>query len=175
MTESAFTPAWLRGKGFLGFSTIEDIRFRRSTVSVLPGVYVAYRQHLDEIEFLDKSTGGWFKGRDPSVRIEKLRGKWIDEAHVLYIGKAEAGSARARGISVRLDEYLRFGQGQPIGHWGGRYLWQLAGADQLLFCWKPCPDPSDQETRLLELFRNEYGALPFANLKGGSRRSSQAI
>jgi len=100
--------------------------------------------------------------------------KWIDEAHVLYIGKADAGSASARGISVRLDEYLRFGQGEPIGHWGGRYLWQLAGTDQLLVCWKPCPDPSDEETRLLDLFRSEYGTLPFANLKGGSRLSRPA-
>ncbi len=100
---------------------------------------------------------------------------YIDEAHVLYIGKADAGRAGARGIRVRLDEYLRFGQGEPIGHWGGRYLWQLAGTDQLLVCWKPCPVPPEEETGLLDLFRGEYGALPFANLKGGSRRSRQAL
>jgi len=63
----AFTPAWLREDGFVGFSSIEDIRFHRSTVSVLPGVYVVFREHLNPVEFLDKSTGGWFKGRDPSV------------------------------------------------------------------------------------------------------------
>lgn len=173
MSGCVFALAWLQEDGFVGFSSIEDIRFRRSTVSVLPGVYVVYREHLDPVEFLEKSTGGWFKGRDPSVSIDKLKAKWIDEAHVLYIGKADAGSTGARGIRVRFGEYLRFGQGEPIGHWGGRYLWQLAGADQLLVCWKPCSHPSDEETRLLDLFRRQHGVLPFANLKGGSRPSRQ--
>ena len=97
-------------------------------------MYVVYREHLNSVEFLDKNTGGWFKGRDPSVPIDRLKARWIDEAHVLYIGKADAGRAGARGIRVRLGEYLRFGQGEPIGHRGGRYLWQLAGTDQLFVC-----------------------------------------
>ncbi len=64
---------------------------------------------------------GWWRARlgDPSVSIEKLQAKWIDEALVLYVGKADAGKTGMRGIRVRLDEYLRFGQGEPIGHWGG--------------------------------------------------------
>lgn len=110
------------------------------------------RHHLNPIEFLDKSTGGWFKGRDPSVPIDRLKAKWIDEAHVLCIGKADPGRTSARGIRVRLDEYLRFGQGEPVGHWGGRYMWQLVDADQLLVCWKPCAHPPDEETRLPDLF-----------------------
>lgn len=124
---------------------------------------------MDRIQFLGTSPGGWFKGRDPSVPINKLMKKWIEDANVLYIGKADAGRTGTRGISVRLDEYLRFGQGEPIGHWGGRYIWQLSASDQLFVCWKACSHPSDEETRLLNLFRKEYGVLPFANLKGGSR------
>ena len=65
-------------------------------------MYVVYREHLNSVEFLDKNTGGWFKGRDPSVPIDRLKARWIDEAHVLYIGKADAGRAGARGIRVRL-------------------------------------------------------------------------
>ena len=170
MIDGGFTPSALRNAGFAGFRSIEEIRRDPSIVSALPGVYVVYRDRLDEPQFLHKSTGGWFKGRDPSVSIEKLKENWVGESHVLYVGKADAGSRGTRGIRTRFGEYLRFGQGQPIGHWGGRYLWHLAGADQLLVCWKPCSDPSEEETRLLDLFRTEYGALPFANLKGGTRR-----
>lgn len=169
MSDRAFTLGWLHENSFDGFTSIEDIRSRRSAVAVQPGVYVVYRERLSRIQFMERSQGGWFKGRDPSVPVEKLEKKWIDDAHVLYIGKADAGSAGKRGIKVRIHEYMRFGQGEPIGHWGGRYLWQLDGTDQLFVCWKPCAHPSDEETRLLDLFRGEYGALPFANLKGGSR------
>lgn len=81
------------------------------------------------------------------------------------VGKADAGRSGRRGIRARFDEYLRFGMGEPIGHWGGRYLWQLAGTDELMICFKPRTDPRDEETRLLELFRTEHGTLPFANLR----------
>jgi hypothetical protein len=92
---------------------------------------------------------------------------WVDDAFVLYIGKADAGARGQRGIRARLDEYLRFGMGEPIGHWGGRYLWQLANANDLIVCYKACPNPVAEERRLLDLFVSEYGALPFANLRRG--------
>jgi hypothetical protein len=133
-------------------------------------VYVVYRDHLDPVQFLQRSTGGWFKGQNPSVAAEKLEAKWIEQAHVLYIGKADAGKAGTRGIRVRLGEYLAFGQGEPIGHWGGRYLWHLAASDLLLVCWRLSGDPMTEEGQLLSMFKAEYGALPFANLRGGSRR-----
>jgi len=142
--------------------SIGDVRLQRATVSGLPGVYVIYREIPDPVEFLDKSTGGWFKGRNPSVPIETLEAAWVHDAHVLYVGKADAGQSGRRGIRARFDEYLRFGMGQPTGHWGGRYVWQLAGTDELMICFKPCTDPRDEETRLLGLFRAEHGSLPFA-------------
>jgi hypothetical protein len=166
MSEGLLTPPWLRTDGFEGFVSIGDVRLRRATVSPLPGVYIVYRETLGPIGFLDKSAGGWFKARNPSVPIETLAGAWVDGAHVLYVGKADAGRSGGRGIQKRLDEYLRFGMGEPIGHWGGRYLWQLEGTDELMICYKPCPDPRKEEKRLLGLFRAEFGSLPFANLRG---------
>lgn len=165
MSERLLTPDWLRHDGFDGFVSLGDVRSRRTTVSALPGVYVVYRETLDQIEFLDKSLGGWFKGRNPSVPIETVQAAWVEDAHVLYVGKADAGRSGRRGIRARFDEYLRFGMGEPIGHWGGRYLWQLAGTDELMICYKTCSEPRNEETRLLGLFRTEHGTLPFANLR----------
>ena len=174
MSAATLSPAWLRDNGFTGSSTIDDLRSRRAVVPGLPGVYIVYRDQLNPAEFLDRSTGGWFKGRDPSVPIGKLEASWVEEAHVLYIGKADSGRTGTRGVRVRVDEYLRFGHGEPIGHWGGRYLWQLADVDELLICWKPCSDPADEEARLLDLFRAAHDALPFANLRSGSRSKRKA-
>jgi len=165
LSKSPLTPTWLRTDGFDGFVSIGDIRLRRATVSSLPGVYVVYRTAIDQIKYLDRSTGGWFKGRNPSVPIEALIAAWVDDAYVLYIGKADAGGSGRRGIKTRFDEYLRFGMGEPIGHWGGRYLWQIDGTDELMVCFKPCAEPRDEEKRLLDLFRAEYRSLPFANLR----------
>lgn len=167
MNARLLTPSWLRQDGFEGFSTLHDIRLRRVVVSPQPGVYVVLREELGPVDLLNNSTGGWFKGRDPSVSVDTLAANWVDGAFVLYIGKADAGAHGKRGLRTRLDEYIRFGMGEPIGHWGGRYLWQLAGTDELLVCYKACPDPAGEERRLLDLFRSEYGALPFANLRRG--------
>lgn len=175
MTEPTFTPEWLAENGFEGFATVEDIRLRRASVSASPGVYVVFRDHLGTCGFLDQSTGGWFKGRNPTVPVGKLREKWIEGAHVLYIGKADAGNKGTRGISARLGEYLRFGQGEPIGHWGGRYIWQLAGVGDFLVCWKASSNPPAEEAQLLELFRVRFESLPFANLRAGSRPSHQGM
>lgn len=165
MSEQLLTPSWLLQDGFEGFSTIQGIRLRRTAVLPQPGVYVVLREHLGPVEFLNKGTGGWFKGRDPSVPVETLVANWVEDAYVVYIGKADAGARGQRGIRTRLDEYVRFGMGEPIGHWGGRYLWQLAGTDELLVCYKACHDPAGEERRLLDRFRSEYGTLPFANLR----------
>ena len=79
---------------------------------------------------------------------------------MVYIGKA--GSLRSR-----LDQYRRHGAGERVGHWGGRYIWQLDAAAPLLVAWKETPglDPECAEAALIEEFIRDFGALPFANLK----------
>jgi hypothetical protein len=57
-----------------------------------------------------------------------------------------------------------------VGHWGGRYIWQLADSRELLVAWHAISWTEvarDYEKRLLGAFVEMHGgARPFANLVG---------
>ena len=65
-------------------------------------------------------------------------------------------------------QYLKFGQGKNIGHYGGRLIWQLKNHLDLIFCWLPMTDtePRELEKKILADFIQQYGQRPFANLTG---------
>ena len=116
--------------------------------------------------FTEESLGGWFKGRNPSVEIDLLEAKWVDGEPILYIGKANS-------LRKRIDQFARFGRGEPIGHWGGRYLWQLADPDSLPITWKIVPDPGNAEADFVSDFVERHGVLPFANLNRPHRKGTE--
>jgi hypothetical protein len=123
------------------------------------GTYIVVRESAKRATFLEGNPGGRYKSQNPTVPIPTLTEKWVDGCCVLYIGKAT-------NLSRRLHQYRDFGLGKPVAHWGGRYIWQLADARQLLVCWKPTlTDLRDDEKALLARFRDGYGRLPFANLQ----------
>jgi hypothetical protein len=156
----------IRQCGFEGFVTISALRESKcNDVPDVPGVYLVLRTSTTLPEFLVESTGGHFKGKDPTVLISELELNWVEDALVLNIGKA--GPSIGRTLKSRLREYVQFGQGEVIGHRGGRYIWQLADSSELLVCWKATPhvDPKDEESRLITEFEAEYEKLPFANLR----------
>ncbi len=151
-----FTREGLAVEGFAGFVTWSDLSW--DEIPPRPGVYVVVRESPDPPEFLRRNPAGRFKGRDPTADRTTLEAAWVDGCPVVYIGKA----ARLR---TRLRQYRDHGQGKPVGHWGGRYIWQLGGSGDLRVVWKVTEeDPRLLEHEMLVAFRERYGQLPFANL-----------
>lgn len=148
-----------RKDGFTGFIPVSELRGNTKVMPECGGVYIVVRESDNAPEFLAEGTGGFFKGKNPNVSIEELKANYVADSEVVYIGKATS-------LRKRVGQLLRFGAGSAIGHWGGRYLWQLADADNLLIAWKPTPecDPRSEEVRMLEDFVSFHGRLPFANL-----------
>jgi hypothetical protein len=161
-------PETLRREGFCGFLTVRELR--QTKLACVPngssdiGVYIVVRPETAIPKFLQKSTGGFFKGRDPTVSIEELETHWVSHSPILYVGKA-GSPGKKRTLRTRLREYLDFGLGRPVAHWGGRFIWQLPCSDQLLVCWKRTPNaiPRLVERQMIEDFENAFGKLPFAN------------
>jgi hypothetical protein len=154
----------LEACGFTGWRTWEQLRATdfRSAPS-RPAVYVVYRPSSSGPAFRDANPGGRFKGKDPSVAAETLMASWVSGTNVVYIGKADVADRR-------LKQFGRFGAGEPVGHWGGRYIWQLADSGELLVAWHAISWNElarDYEKRLLAHFASLHGGMrPFANLTG---------
>jgi hypothetical protein len=150
--------------GFVGWRTWTELRATEfADVPATPAVYVVFRPTVTAPSSLEVNPGGRFKGRDPTVTAERLEAQWVSGAHVIYVGKANVANRR-------LAEFARFGAGVPIGHWGGRYIWQLADSSDSLIAWHPISwgEPArDYEKRVLAHFCDLHGGLrPFANLAG---------
>ena len=164
-----WTQVGLVRAGFSGFVPFGQL------VQVEPptdaGVYVVVRVNAGPPIFVESSPAGRFKGKDPTVGRELLDTAWVPGSEVLYIGKAGAGRSGRRGLRKRLEEYRRHGEGQPIGHWGGRYIWQLRDAGELLVAWRVTGDESPElvEARMLDDFVGQFGRRPFANRKLGAK------
>ncbi|NLI36943.1 MAG: hypothetical protein GX416_10590 [Bacteroidales bacterium] len=159
----------LLAAGFRGFVTIGQLQENISVVPDTKGVYLLLKsEETGNPEFLPKGSGGHFKGNNPNVTIEELKKNWVENADILYIGKA-GGERQGSNLRKRLNQLIRFGQGGNVGHWGGRYIWQLKDSEHLLVCWKELSNdnPREIEKSMIDQFKSEHNnSRPFANLQG---------
>ena len=155
----------LKQSGFEGFVTIAQLKSSLSQIPPKQGVYVIIYPSNKPVCFLEVGPGGHFKDKDPNVPISELEANWVPHTDILYIGKAGGTSLNAT-LQSRLTQYLKFGMGKKIGHWGGRFIWQIKDSDQLIVCWKPTErEAREVESEMIEQFKQEHdGKRPFANL-----------
>ncbi|MEO5780680.1 hypothetical protein [Arthrobacter sp. PAMC25284] len=158
------TKQTLKSEGFAGFRNIAALDINR--IPQKPGIFAVLRPEGFQPQFLAKSTAGIFKKKDPSLPAVALAAEWVDDADVLYVGKAGPGSKGNRGLRRQIQEFVDFGKGKPPGHWDGRLIWQLAAAGSLIIAWRELPTEqlNAAEARYHADFHAGHGGLPFANL-----------
>lgn len=158
----------LKTLGFEGFKSMGELMAgAKSLIPAQMGVYVVLRESDSEPHFLKEGTGGFFKRKNPNVSISKLQSNWVEGTSIVYIGKA-GGTGSSSTLNKRLGQYLQFGQGGNVGHWGGRYIWQLQDSRDLIVCWKrlSSDEPLEVERHMIEDFKAAHlGRRPFANLR----------
>jgi len=154
----------IKKEGFTGFKTMKELFRDNSATPQMRGVYMVLNLSKEK-EFLPVGTGGYFKGKNPNVSIQELESNWVEDAIVVYIGKA-GGEGSGATLQSRLGQYFRFGQGKNVGHYGGRLIWQLKNSADLVVCWKvlPAEDPRTAEAGLIQQFATQFSKRPFANL-----------
>jgi len=138
--------------GFVGWVPLVGIQ--ATALPKLHGVYVVVRTAESERAFI--TTNAAEKGtRAKAYPVTELENQWLTTTPVLYIGKA-AGS---RGLAQRLVPFGR----KATSHSGGRSIWQLADADDLLVAWRIARDASALEMAMIAAFALKFGQRPFAN------------
>ena len=155
----------IKNSGFSGFKKISELKLNTSLIPKIKGVYLVLCPDNTKIEFVEKGTGGFFKDKNPNIIVIDLQKIWIESARIIYIGKAGGSNSKAT-LNSRIKQYLNFGQGKKVGHWGGRFIWQIKNVDDYIICWKELlkDEPRNIEIKLMGLFRQKYHTRPFANI-----------
>ena len=151
--------------GFQGFLTIGELQRNSSIIPKSIGIYYILYLKKGKPKFLKVGTGGFFKYKNPNVNIEELEQNWVENSEIVYIGKAGSFDGSAT-LNSRLRQYLNFGLGKKVGHWGGRYIWQIENSQDLIVCWKIADkiEPREMEKEQIKNYKIENGKRPFANL-----------
>ena len=156
----------VRTEGFVGFKTMDELRSSSlAEVPREPGVYLALRTTNKPPQFLQVSTGGFHKKKNPTVPITTLQTRWVADTPIIYIGKSGGAGIEAT-LQERVNQLLDFGAGRSVGHYGGRFLWQLTDSGALTICWKVLSDvaPNSVKKAMIQQFEIAFGRKPFANI-----------
>jgi hypothetical protein len=84
-----------------------------------------------------------------------LRGKWLDDQPVIYIGRTR------RSLRHRIGQFYRHKYGNKSPHRGGQAALLLEAP--LWVFWAATDQPAQAERAMIERFRDTTNALPFAN------------
>ena len=123
---------------------IEDFKKNKTNIneinfSELPksaGIYLIGIKDLNTELIIMENTTAIKKYTSKSLLYKKpdLKRKLensFDE--ILYIGKAEAKNG---GLKKRITDFLKYANGQPVAHRGGRALWQIQNwQEKLVLYW----------------------------------------
>lgn len=139
-------------EGFIPFAKIREPR-----VVSMPkghGIYVAVRIGAGRPTIVSKSLA-----KGGPYPVTALADRWVVNSTILYIGKADG----SRGIHQRVKQYARRGN----SHTGGRAIWQLVDADEVLVGWAETPGELGRavEKRWIARFVEIFGQRPFANVE----------
>ncbi|MEY4373989.1 MAG: hypothetical protein RL760_155 [Candidatus Eisenbacteria bacterium] len=163
---STYSAADLAAEGFEGFLTVGQLH--RSGCLEVPdacGVYVVLRRGEAPHRVVRRSQAPAWRGMDPTRPIEELTARVIDATDLLYVNAAPGSGVRHR-LRQRLKRFLRFGHGSVVGHWSGRFIWQLGESSRLVLAWRPCAEHEDARALaddLLRRFEAVHHARPYAN------------
>lgn len=155
----------LKNQNYEGFYSVKNLIDNKIEIPRVKGVYLVIYTSDNPVLFLDENIGGHFKHKNPTVSAENLKAQWVENSIVVYIGQAGGGNSKAT-LKSRIKQLINFANGKPVGHWGGRQLWQIQDSHQLVVCWKAFQDddPKKIEQKMLRDFVAEFGVLPYANL-----------
>jgi transcription elongation factor GreA len=146
-----------------------------------PGVLlVEVAGRLDEAPIDITAVKAWIE-RVPGLRLDgerptptqlaaRLASFWLPQQTVVYVGRT------AKSLSGRAASLFATTLGDRKPHSGGRWLWTLAGRDQLRIWWAETPSAEEYEDGLFEAIAADLDAevaerlggsgpvLPWANL-----------
>ena len=155
----------LLNQGFEGFKCVNELMNSCREIPKSMGVYIVLRERKERPVILEKRPFDCQEDKYPSYSKAELEKEWVEGTHIVYIGKA-GGSGQKTELHKRLSTYIRFGKGLKAAHGGGRSIWQLADAQELIVCWRVLTDdePCCVESKMIADFCKKHnGKRPFAN------------
>ncbi len=154
-TPTTWDRTGIEALGFEGFTKLTQLR--AGDVPEKHGIYVVLRPGSEAPVF--QADNPVKRPRQKLYSVEYLTDYWVENTPVVYIGKA----AGAAGLRDRLKPYAK----KSSGHSGGRAIWQLSDADDLLVCWKVIEEAEAVEKFWIKTFKEAHGGMrPFANRNG---------
>ena len=145
-----------------GRATIAALASSCQTIPQSPGVYWVVVPEGMEIHFHAPTDDELLERYQPEELQRVYR---ENKSPILYIGKAGG----KRGLRQRLRQYMNAGFHGGKNHRGGRSIWQVDHAEQLLIEYKCCDSREtceELERCLLEKFKREHKHYPVANHRG---------